>query len=166
MGAGDYGISPKWFDDDGNRCADDTYNQYGDYILPRPNAPRDEIMKWGLADYTVGGFPVETIQSLNRVYEDFLSRGITVYFTYTPRNLRAITPESTPEARQMLHDHLVSRLTVPVISPIEESLYPGTCFYLIDSHLSTEAAVVRTERIIRDLQARFDLESHPKEEKQ
>lgn len=166
MGAGDYGISPKWFDDDGNRCAEDTYNQYGDYILPRPNAPRDEIMKWGLADYTVGGFPEETIQSLNRVYEDFLSRGITVYFTYTPRNIRAITPESTPEARQTLHDHLVSRLTVPVISLIEESLYPGTCFYLIDSHLSTEAAVVRTERIIRDLQARFDLESHPKEEKQ
>lgn len=166
MGAGDYAISPKWFDDDGNRYPYETYNQYGDFVLDRPDAPRDEIMKWGLADYTVGGFPEETILCLNRVYEEFLSRGITVYFTYTPRNIRAITSESTPEARQKLHDHLAAQLTVPVISPIEDSLYPGTCFYLIDSHLSTDAAVVRTERIIRDLQARFDLESHPKEEKQ
>ena len=84
---------------------------------------------------------------------------MTVYFTYTPRNIRAITPESTPDARQRLHDHLTENLCVPVISPIEESLYPGTCFYLIDSHLSTEAAVIRTERIIKDLRAQIDTEN-------
>ena len=159
MTAGDYSISPNWFDDDGNRYHYQTYNQYGDFVLERPNAPRDEIMKWGLADYTVGGFPVETVESLNRVYEGFLADGITVYFSYTPRNIRAITPESTPEARQELHEHLCRLLIVPVISPIEESLYPGTCFYLIDSHLSTEAASVRTQRIIEDLRAQFDTEN-------
>jgi hypothetical protein len=158
MNAGDYSISPNWFDDDGNRYDYQTYNQYGDFILERPNAPRDEIMKWGLADYTVGGFPVETVESLNRVYEGFLADGIKVYFSYTPRNIRAITPESTPDARQELHEHLREHLIVPVISPIEESLYPGTCFYLIDSHLSTEAAVLRTQRIIEDLRAQFDAE--------
>ena len=164
MGAGDYAISPKRFDDDGNRYDYDTYNQYGDYTLVRPNAPRDEIMKWGLADYTINAFPLDTIQSLNRVYETFLAEGIAVYFTYTPRNIRAITPESTAEARQVLHEHLVEHLIVPVISPIEESLYPGTCFYLIDSHLSTEAAVLRTQRIIRDLQTQFATETQSKEE--
>ena len=158
MAPGDYSISPNWFDDDGNRYNYDTYNQYGDFILDRPNAPRDEIMKWGLADYTVDGFPVETIRCLNRVYEGFLADGVSVYFTYTPRNIRAITPESTVDARQALHDHLKANLIVPVISHIEDSLYPGTCFYLIDSHLSTEAAVERTERVIRDLQAQFDKE--------
>lgn len=158
MAPGDYAVSPSWFDDDGNRYDYATYNRYGDFILDRPNAPRDEIMKWGLADYTVGAFPVETVRCLNRVYEGFLADGITVYFTYTPRNIRAITPESTPEERQKLHEHLREHLTVPVISPIEDSLYPGTCFYLIDSHLSTEAAVERTERVIRDLQAQFDRE--------
>lgn len=158
MNAGDYSISPNWFDDDGNRYDYQTYNQYGDFLLERPNAPRDEIMKWGLADYTVGGFPVETVESLNRVYEGFLADGIKVYFSYTPRNIRAITPESIPDARQELHEHLCRLLIVPVISPIEESLYPGTCFYLIDSHLSTEAAVLRTQRIIEDLRAQFDAE--------
>ena len=159
MDAGDYSISPNWFDDDGNRYDYDTYNQYGDFVLERPNAPRDEIMKWGLADYTVEGFPEETIHCLNRVYEGFLSDGITVYFSYTPRNIRAITPESTADARQALHEHLREHLMVPVISSIEESLYPGTCFYLIDSHLSTEAAVVRTQRTIEALQMQFDLDA-------
>lgn len=156
MSVGDYSISPNRFDDDGNRYDYDTYNLHGDFVLERPNAPRDEIMKWGLADYTVGGFPLETIACLNRVYEGFLEDGITVLYTYTPRNIRAITAESTPDARQALHDHLAQNLIVPVISSIEESLYPGTCFYLIDSHLSSEAAVTRTQRVIKDLQAQFD----------
>jgi hypothetical protein len=101
---------------------------------------------------------VETVEALNRVHREFLEAGVRVYFTYTPRNIRAITPESTPDARQELHEHLREHLIVPVISPIEESLYPGTCFYLIDSHLSTEAVTVRTQRIIRDLRAQLAAE--------
>ncbi len=158
MTPGDYSVSPNWFDDDGNRIGYSTYNQYGDYVLQRPGQTEDVAINWGRADYTVDSFPEATVESLNRVYEGFLNDGITVYFTYTPRNIRAITPESTPDARKALHDHLTERLCVPVISPIEESLYPGTCFYLIDSHLSTEAAVIRTERVIEDLRAQFDKE--------
>lgn len=159
MAPGDYAISPGQFDDDGNRINYPTYNQYGDYVLRRPGQDEDAAINWGRADYTVASFPAETVASLNRVYGEFLTAGIRVYYTYTPRNIRAITPESTPDARAALHDYLVENLIVPVISPIEESLYPGTCFYLIDSHLSSEAAVTRTERIIRDLQAQFDKES-------
>jgi len=158
MAPGDYSVSPSQFDDDGNRIGYSTYNQYGDYVLQRPGHTEDAAINWGRADYTVASFPEATVESLNRVYEGFLRDGITVYFTYTPRNIRAITPETTPDARQALHDYLTEHLCVPVISPIEESLYPGTCFYLIDSHLSTEAVAVRTERIIDDLRAQFDRE--------
>lgn len=158
MEPGDYSISPNWFDDDGNRYNYDTYNQYGDFVLERPNSPRNELLKWGLADYTVNGFPGETIERLNGVYRCFLEEGITVYFTYTPRNINAITPESTLEARQKLHEHLSQQLCVPVISEIEDSLYSGIYFYLIDSHLSTEGAAIRTERIITDLRNQFDRE--------
>ena len=158
MGGGDYSISPKDFDDDGNRYDYPTYNQYGDFVLIRPNSPRDELLKWGLADYTVNAFPMETVQSLNRVYERFLADGITVYFTYTPRNIRAITPESTVSARRELHGHLVNTLCVPVISDIEESLFSGIYFYLIDSHLSTEGVQIRTERIIADLRRQMEKE--------
>lgn len=158
MAPGDYSISPSQFDDDGNRIGYSTYNQYGDYVLLRPGHAEDAAINWGRADYTVDSFPEATVESLNWVYREFQDQGIRVYFTYTPRNIRAITPESTPDARKALHDHLVQHLCVPVISPIEESLYPGTCFYLIDSHLSTEAAVIRTERVIEDLRGQFDRE--------
>lgn len=155
MGSLDYSVSPASFDDDGHAVASPTYNQYGDYILPRLNAPKDELLQWGLADYTVDAFPQTVIEGLNDVYRRFLEDGVTVYFTYTPRNIRAITLESTLEARRILHSYLVDQLCVPVISDIEESLYPGTLFYLIDSHLSTEGVVIRTERIIEDLKKQF-----------
>lgn len=154
----DHSISPNWFDDDGNRYDYDTYNRYGDYVLVRPNHGEDAAINWGTADYTAASFPRETVESLNAVYRRFLSDGITVYFTYTPRNIHAITPESTAEERQKLHTHLTETLCVPVISDMEASLYPGVYFYLIDSHLSTEGAAVRTERIIGDLREQFDRE--------
>lgn len=156
MGSQDYAVSPAWFDDDGHPVDEPTYNQYGDYTLLRPNSPQDELLQWGLADYTTAAFPLDVLQGMNEVYRRFLDDGVTVYFTYTPRNIRAITPESTPEARAALHAHLAQQLCVPVISPIEESLYPGTLFYLIDSHLSTEGVRIRTERIIDDLRAQME----------
>lgn len=158
MEPGDYSISPNWYDDDGNRYGYATYNQYGDFVLVRPNHDADAAINWGTADYTVNSFPQETIDSINAVYQRFLEQGIMVYFTYTPRNIHAITAESTIDARRELHEYLIFGLCVPVISDIEESLYPGIYFYLIDSHLSTEGAAIRTERVIADLQEQFDRE--------
>ena len=161
MEPGDYGISPGSYDDDGNRVGYSTYNRYGDYVLQRPGHGEDAAINWGKADYTRTAFGSETVTSMNRMYRQFLDQGVRVYFTYTPRNIHAITPESTEDERNALHEYLSEQLLVPVISPVEESLYPGTSFYLIDSHLSTEAAEVRTARVIRDLQEQFDKEDEP-----
>jgi len=155
MGTGDYAISPNGYDDDGNVYPFDTYNEYGDLILPREGNAEDVILKWGRADYTIAAFPEETIECLNRVYRTFTEKGVRVYFSYTPRNWSALSEESTKEARAALHEHLTEHLCVSVISDIEDYLYPGTDFYLIDSHLSTDGVKKRTERIIRDLSAQF-----------
>lgn len=148
-----YGESPSSYDDDGNRYAFATYNVYGDFILPRPNSPKDERLRHNIADYTLDSIPTETVEALNRVYQKFLDRGVTVYFSYTPRNRSSLTERSTPEAIAALHRHLCETLCVPVISNIEDSLFSGVYFWLIDSHLSTEGVMLRTERIIRDLEA-------------
>ncbi len=153
MSSGSYSVSANGFDDDGNAYPFDTYNRYGDLILPREGSAQDVLLQHGLADYTVGAFPAEMIGRLNAAYQPFLQKGVQVLFTYTPRNWSSLTPESTPQARAVLHAHLREHLCVPVISDIEDFLYPGTMFYLIDSHLSTRGVEVRTERIIRDLQA-------------
>ncbi len=151
MEAKSYGVSPASFDDDGNYYAFSTYNRYGDFILPRPNGEQDERLRHNIAGYTVDDIPPEYVDSLNGVYQTFLNRGIAVYFTYTPRNRRSLTEESTPAARRALHEYLAERVCVPVISDIESSLYSGVYFYLIDSHLSSEGAALRTKQIIEDL---------------
>jgi len=153
--SGSYEVSPWRFDDDGNAYPFDTYNVYGDLILPREGNPEDVLLKWGRADYTTGAFPEEIIECLNAAYRPFMKKGVRVYFSYTPRNIRALSEESTPQARAQLHEHLKRHLCVPVISEIEDYLYPGTDFYLIDSHLSTEGVKKRTAQVIEDLAAQL-----------
>ena len=151
MAGKNYGISPARFDDDGNYYTFDTYNKYGDLILPRPNGNRDECLRHNIADYTVQSFPEGTTESLNGVYRRFTDKGINVYFTYTPRNHASLTEESTAKAIRQLDAYLRENISVPIISEIEDSLYSGIYFYLIDSHLSSEGAEIRTERVISDL---------------
>lgn len=151
MAGRSYGESPASFDDDGNRYAFATYNRYGDFTLPRPNGDADVCLRHNVADYTVGNITPAHVETLNGVYQTFLERGIAVYFTYTPRNRNSMTTGSTPDARRELHTYLTEHLCVPVISDIEDSLYAGNYFYLIDSHLSREGAQIRTRRVIENL---------------
>lgn len=146
-----YGVSPAGYDDDGNAYAFPTCNEYGDFILPRPNGDRDERQHANTADYTVSSFPQSVTDSLNAVYRLFQERGIIVCFSYTPRNRSSLTEASTPVARAALHEMLCERLCVPVISDMEDYLMSGIYFWKIDSHTGTEGAQLRTTRIIEDL---------------
>ena len=154
-----YDLSPSDFDEDGNPTESPSYNEYGDYILFRPNA-EDDAPVYGLpVRYTPEAIPTaQFIEPLNRVYETFLNRGVRVLFTYAPRNAQAVSEDSTPEAIAALDAHLRAHLCVPVISPIQESLVRGTYLYGTDNHLSTEGVAIRTEQIIRDLQAALEQE--------
>ena len=151
MAGRNYGESPASYDDDGNRYAFATYNQYGDLTLPRPNGERDVCLRHNIADYTTANITPGRVEALNDVYRRFLDGGIAVYFTYTPRNRNSLTADSTPATRRELHNYLTEHLCVPVISDIEDSLYAGNYFYFIDSHLSGEGAAIRTKRVIEDL---------------
>lgn len=151
MPSGDYTMSPAHYDDDGNYYAFATYNRYGDFVLSRPNSDTDGRLRHNIADYTVSSFPAETIQSLNDALAPFSEKGVSVFFTYTPRNVNSLTEGSTPEARAFLHEWLKEKLDIPVISEMEDSLLPGRYFWLIDSHTSTEGTQIHTERVIRDL---------------
>lgn len=151
MPARQYDESPKWYDDDGNRAFHDTYNVYGDYTLLRSGGGRDGMLMYYRADYTVKAFPVTLIESLNQVYREFQTQGVRVLFAYAPRNHSSLTEESTVQERQTLHEHLKAHLCVPIIIDMAEGLYPGTYFYLIDSHLNDEGVYVHTKRIINAL---------------
>ena len=152
MTAGSYDLTAADFDEDGNPVTTPSYNEFGDYILYRPNAETEEPV-YGLGvDYTPAALPkAQFIDPFNAAMEMFLERGVSVLFTYSPRNVLAVSEASTEEARAELHEYLTRNLAVPVISGIEESLYTGTYMYGTDNHLSTEGVRIRTERVIEDL---------------
>lgn len=155
----DYGLSPGSFDEDGNPVAESSYNEYGDYCLYRSNADDDQPIYDLPVDYTVRSFPkAQFIDPLNAVYQRFLDRGIRVYFTYAPRNQYAISADSTSDARAELDAWFRENLSVPVISDLEDSLYPGRFLYNTDNHLSTEGVAIRTHRILEDLDRQWRME--------
>ena len=154
-----YEVCAADYDEDGNAVSEPSYNLYGDYVLYRPNAEKEEPV-YGLAvNYTVNAFPKETyIASINAEFQKFLDSGVKVYFTYSPRNKFALSEDSTEEERARLHGYLQEELIVPVISALEDSLYSGTYLYGTDNHLSTEGVKIRTEKVIRDLKAQLEKE--------
>lgn len=151
--------SPRDYDEEGNSVDTPCYNLQGDYILYRPNADSDAPVYGLPLAYTPAAYPKESyIDSANKMYSRFLDRGIRVYMTYAPRNSQALSPESDAAAIAALDAYFRENLVIPVISPIEESLYPGTYLFGTDNHLSTEGVAIRTERIIRDLKAQLGKE--------
>ena len=148
-----YSESASLYDEDGVPVSSPSYNAYGDYIVPRPNSTDDAPIYDLPVAYTVAAFPeADYIDPLNAEYDRFLAKGISVCFTYAPRNEAAVSPESTPQERARLDQFFRENLHAAVISPIEDSLYPGRYLSGTDNHLSTEGVSIRTARIRRDLE--------------
>lgn len=160
MEAQSYQDSPCEYDEDGNKVDSASYNKYGDYILYRDNARSDEPV-YGLAlEYTKEAFPKKLyLDAVNSAFRQFTDCGIRVYWTYSPRNRLAISKNSTLRARKELDLYLRENLEVPVISDLEESLYPGRLLYGTDNHLSTEGVQIRTRRIIQDMKMQINREA-------
>ena len=147
-----YDVCASEYDEDGHAVEEPSYNEYGDYVVYRPNSTSEKPIYGLPVNYTVNAFPKDTyIESINTEFQKFLNQGIKVYFTYSPRNKYALSEESTQEERARLHEYFKRQLNVPVISELEDSLYTGTYLYGTDNHLSTEGARIRTEKVICDL---------------
>ena len=151
-----YDVCASEYDEDGNEVEEPSYNEYGDYVVYRPNSTSEKPIYGLPVNYTVNAYPKDTyIDSINTEFQRFLDQGIKVYFTYSPRNKYALSEGSTQEERIRLHEYFKSQLNVPVISELEDSLYTGIYLYGTDNHLSTEGAQIRTEKVIRDLKEQF-----------
>ena len=93
-----YDICAADYDEDGHETEESSYNEYGDYVLYRPNSTKEGPIYGLLVNYTVNAFPQDTyIDSINAEFQKFMDEGIKVYFTYSPRNKYALSKESTEE---------------------------------------------------------------------
>ena len=114
-----YDLSPADFDEDGVPVDTPSYNQYGDYILKRPDA-EDDTPVYGLAvRYEKAAYPYEQyFARYNAVIERFTERGVTWLVTWSPRNSQALSEASTPEARAEMEDWFRACIHAPIISSL------------------------------------------------
>ena len=154
-----YSVSPSDLDEDGNAVNTPSYNEYGDYILYRPDAA-DDTPIYGLpVDYTTAAFPQALyLDPANAEWGRFTADGVRVYLTYSPRNSRAVSTNSTPEAVAALDEYFHANLNVTILTPLQDSLLPGRYFYGTDNHLSTNGVAMRTAQVIAALTAQLQRE--------
>lgn len=155
-----YSVSPSDYDEDGNPAATKSYNDYGDYILYRPNA-EDDAPLYGLevpyrADYYLKNIYIDPF---NRETARFTDMGVRVYMTWSPRNRLAVSRDSTEEEINGLEAYFRESIDVPIISDIRDSLVPGKYLYGTDNHLTTEGAALRTQKIISELRRQLGSEA-------
>lgn len=129
------------------------YNEYGDYILPRPNSSDD-------ADYNIAGcFLPQWVNEascgrLNAYYEQMQKRGAKTLFTFGPINANAVRRLDPHGAdKQAMLANLDHYLTAPtIISSLDDSIFPGRYFYDTDYHMSEQGRDLRTANLIRDIE--------------
>ena len=152
MAARSYAVSPAELDEDGNPVDTPSYNAYGDYILYRPDANEDTPIYGLPVDYTVDAFPqAYYIAPANAEIARFKADGVRVYLTYSPRNSKAVSEASTPDAIAALDAYFRENLNAAILTPLQDSLLPGRYFYGTDNHLSTNGVALRTAQVITAL---------------
>lgn len=151
-----YEYAAKWYDDDGNHYSYPTYNVYGDMTLIRPNSEVNERLYQPLCDYTGDAISDEHFAALNSYYHDLESAGITVYFSHAPKNEKCLTEDSSEEEIELLNQRCKDMIEVPVISELQDYIYEGYYFYLIDNHLSDEGVDIRMSHFLEDLKPYLD----------
>ena len=130
------------------------YNGYGDYIVPRENSPEGtsfDIVACFLPDCV----NVDSVARLNEKYDRIAEKGATVFFSFAPINQNAV-PEEEQEVRswEQFEANICNGLNSRhrVISAVEDYMMPGQYFFDTDYHLTDEGAVLRTQKLIEDIQ--------------
>ena len=154
-----YADAPALYDEDGNRQEQATYNRYGDYILYRENNLSGENFGVKRAFYNASHITEADWQGINALYDSFASKGVSVYFTYSPRSRTSISEDSTEASITELDALLRQRLRATVISDIRSSLMEPLYFYATDNHLSTEGSKIHTDQVIDDLRRALEGEA-------
>ena len=146
-----YDDIPAHYDEESHSAPTLSYNRQGDYILHRPSNTDRKLFGIKRAYYNPSHIREEDWQGLNGVYDRFAAQGAQVFFTYSPRSERSISPDSDASSIRALDEALRQRLHAPVISAIGSSLMDAFYFYGTDNHLTTEGAVIHTQAVIADL---------------
>lgn len=147
-----YTLSCREYDEYSVPSEQEVYNEYGDYILYRPNNEEGKLFGYKGGFYNKKYFQKAYIDSFNQAFRWCADRGVKAYFTYSPRSVISISDDSNETTAQELSEYLEKNIEMPIISDIFDSLMPAYYFCDTDNHLSSDGVMLRTEKVINCLE--------------
>ena len=137
------------------------FNLYGDYIYPRPyeeegEAARDISYSADAYNFAPELLTEEGMAKLAGYYAQAEAKGARVCLSYSPTNGSAQTEVPVMEAGAAFDSRLRALLAPYGYAPISDwqnYVFAGRYFYDSDYHLNDLGAILRTERLLADLQA-------------
>ena len=133
------------------------FNEYGDLVYERDS----NIMPGGYDK----SMPITLSNLMNDEFFDYLSsfisklksKGVTVYFTFSPSNILAI--DFTDDEYNTFQSYLKSHLDCQVISSIKEMTYDSAYFYNTNFHLNNKGAILHTVTVINALKKELGIDT-------
>lgn len=95
-------------------------------------------------------FAGEFVDYLNSYARDMTKRGATVYYSFAPMNLYALSADDAARADEF-YDAVVEKLDFDVINDINDCIMDGEWFYDSDFHLNESGMTVNTVRLVNDI---------------
>jgi hypothetical protein len=92
---------------------------------------------------------IENIETINQFCERCQQRGASVVFTHAP--LSATNGAAQPETKQRFEATLVSGLTCPVITSVDQLTFEDDLFFDTEYHLTEAGATKRTAVLCRQI---------------
>lgn len=135
------------------------FNIYGDYTEDRPydeatEAERDTTYSDNVYCYEPSFLTDASVGKLAEYYETIEARGGRVFLSYAPVNTSARALGEIERKGEEFANKFESMLAphgFNVISDVKDYMFPGRYFFDSDYHLNDLGALLRTERLVRDL---------------
>lgn len=93
----------------------------------------------------------EFIDYLNEYARDMEKKGASCYFSFSPTNASALSPETDDETILAFFDYVGRKLDFEVISDINDCFMEENYFYDTNFHLNNAGATAHTASLIEDL---------------
>ncbi len=143
----------------------DHYNEYGDILDDIEVEYNGEFLKrneYGKINYNYEekmstkyetSFVNQTsVELLESYYKIFTDKGVDVVFSYSPVNEDSLGEEEIEKQSWLVFESKLKEfLTYPIISNVEDYIYPSEYFLDTNYHLNIYGAKLRTQQLISDL---------------
>lgn len=136
--------------------SEETVNQYGDYCDFKPNKTDSYIKGKPEHSFATDLLKEEEVANLNRCLDLVAASGATVYLSFAPINVNALTAEGRRiEVQNRFVEAIDTMLHGIRISHLKDYVMAGRYFYNSNLHPSTEGCGIRTEALANDILAQF-----------